>query len=87
MQVNPSLGPGHPRKSDVRADCPIAVSNEGLDNKASKASLGRKNCKLCYNLEKKKTKIPWQCAACKIQLDRNCFQKNFNLLSLFLYVA
>ena len=47
MQVNPFPGPGHPRKSDVSADhCPIAVSNEGLDKKASKASLGRNNCML-----------------------------------------
>ena len=80
MQVNPSPGPGRPRKSAVRADhCPIAISNEGLDNKTTKASLGRKNCKLCYDLERKQMKTPWQCSACSIplclQLDRNCFQK------------
>ncbi|KAL9977274.1 hypothetical protein ACROYT_G014663 [Oculina patagonica] len=80
MQVNPSPGPGRPQKSNVRAEhCPIPISNERLDQKATKASLGRKNCKLCYDLDKKQQKTPWQCSKCNIplclQLDRNCFQK------------
>ena len=80
MQVNPSPGQGRPPKSDVRAEhCPVAISNEGLDQKSTKASLGRKNCKLCYDLNEKQMKTPWKCSKCLIplclQLDRNCFQK------------
>lgn len=80
MQVNLSPGPGRPQKSNVRAEhCPVAISDEKLDQKATKASLGRKNCKLCYDLDKKQMKTLWQCSKCKIplclQLDRNCFQK------------
>ena len=80
MQANPSPGPGRPQNSDVRAEhCPVAISNENLDQKATKASLGRKNCKLCYSVDNKQMKTPWQCSKCKIslclQLDRNCFQR------------
>lgn len=80
MQVNLSPGPGCPQKSNVRAKhCPVAISDEKLDQKATKASLGRKNCKLCYDLDKEQMKTQWQCSKCKIplclQLDRNCFQK------------
>lgn len=43
IQVNPSPRPGRPQKSNVRADhCPIPISNEILDNKATKATIGRK---------------------------------------------
>lgn len=80
MQINPSPGPGRPPSNDVRAEhCPVAIENERLDQKSTKASLGRKNCRLCYELDKKQLKTPWQCSKCKIplcvQLDRNCFQK------------
>ena len=80
MLVTPSPGPWRPQKSDVRAEhCPVAISNEKLDQRATKATLGRKNCKVCYELDKKQMKTPWQCSKCKIplclQLDRNCFQK------------
>ena len=80
MQVNPSPGQGRPQKSDVRAEhCPVAISNEGLDQKATKVSLGRKNCKLCYELDQKQMKRPWKCSKCLsplcLQLDRNCFLK------------
>ena len=80
MQVNTSLGLGRPQKSTVRAEhCPFPISNERLDQKATKASLGRKNCKLCYDPDKKQVKTPWQCSKCQVplclQLDRNCFQK------------
>ena len=80
MQVNPSPGQGRPQKSDVRAEhCPVAIAKGGLDQKATKASLGRKNCKLCYDLDKREMKMPRQCSKCIVplclQLDRNCFQK------------
>lgn len=80
MAQDPSPGPGRPRKYNCRVDhCPVAISPEGLDNKSTKASLGRKNCKLCYEFDKKQMKTPWQCAVCNIplclQLDRNCFQR------------
>ena len=59
MKVNPSPGQGRPQNSDVRADhCPVAIESERLDQKATKASLGRKNCKLCYELDKKQLKTP-----------------------------
>ena len=82
IPANPSPGLGRPpNNNNVRAEhCPIPIENERLDQKSTKASLGRKNCKLCYELQdKKQMKTPWQCSKCKIplcvQLDRNCFQK------------
>jgi len=37
MQANPSPGQEHPQKGDARAEhCPVAISNQGLDQKATK---------------------------------------------------
>lgn len=59
MQLNPSPGPERPQKTNVKAaHCPIPISYERLDQKATKASLGRKNCKLCYDLDKKTKEKP-----------------------------
>ena len=67
-----------PPRSTVRADhCPVPLLTDV--QKSSKASLGRKNCKLCYIREKKQQRTPWQYSKCQIplclQLDRNCFQQ------------
>ena len=80
MRVSPSPRRGHPQSNDVRAEhCSVAIENERLDQNSTKASKGRNNCRLCYELDKKQLKTPWQCSKCKIplcvQLDRNCFQK------------
>ena len=32
----------------------MPIENDRLDQKSTKASLGRKNCKLCYELQDKK---------------------------------
>ena len=59
MQINPSPGPGRPPSNDVRAEhCPVAIENERLDQKSTKASLGRKKCRLCYELDKKTIEDP-----------------------------
>ena len=59
MQINPSPGPGCLPSNDVRAEhFPVAIENDRLDQKSTKASLGRKNRRLCYELDKKQLKTP-----------------------------
>ena len=76
----PRPRPGRPPRSNCRAEhCPVPIANETQENKSEKATVGRKNCRLCYVHEKKERKTPWKCSECKLllclQLDRNCFQK------------
>ena len=65
-------------ESSVRVDhCPVPIS-ECTREKASKATHGRKNCKLCFLFYKNEQKSPWKCEKCNVplclQLDRNCFK-------------
>ena len=82
MQVNPSQGRGTHKKVmlGVNVHCLVAVSNEGHGQKATKVSLGRKNCKFSYNLEKKQMKTLWQCSKCNIPL---CLQLDGIFFHLF----
>ena len=80
LRLNPNPSPGRPPRSSVRAEhCPVPLTSDHLAKKSSKATFGRKNCKLCSILFKKEQKTPWRCRACDIplclQLDRNCFEK------------
>lgn len=79
MQLISNPSPGRPPRSSVRAEhCPVPLTTAHLEDKTAKATVGRKNCKLCTILLKKEQKTPWKCSTCKIslclQLDRNCFQ-------------
>ena len=80
MHLAPNPSPGHPPRSSVHAEhCPMPLSTAPLEDKTAKATVGRKNCKLCTILLKKEQRTPWKCSTCKIplclQLDRSCFPK------------
>ena len=80
MQQNPNPSPGRPFRSSVRAvHCPVPVTMKYLDDKSSKSTKGRRNCKLCTILLKKEQRTKWKCSVCDLplclQLDRNCFQR------------
>ena len=75
----PTRTTGRPPRSSVRADhCPVPISESLTSEKTSKATHGRKNCKLCFLVHNKEQKSPWKCGKCNVllclQLDRNCFK-------------
>ena len=76
LQLNPNPSPGRLPKSSVLAEhYLVRLTSDHLAKKSSKATYGRKNCKLCSILFKKGQKIPWRCRACDtplcLQLDRD----------------
>ena len=80
LKLTPTLSPGRPPRSSVRAPhCPVPLATDHIHKKSAKATFGRKNCKLCTILYKKEQKTPGKCRACEIPLclplDRNYFQK------------
>ena len=79
-QLIPNPSPGRPPRSSVHEEhCLVPLTSDHLTKKSSKATFGRKNCKLGSILVKKKQKTPWRCRTYDIplclQLDQNCFKK------------
>ena len=55
--VSASGVPNRPRPRPGRPEhCPVPIANETQENKSEKATVGRKNCRLCYVYEKKERK-------------------------------